>query len=286
MARIIFNRNISPGYYRMRISCPGLAARSKPGQFIMARVGSSIDPLLRRPFAVHRVCRETDNAPAGNASSCIEILYRTVGKGTLLLSQKKRGQDIDLLGPLGNGFSIPRHLETAVLVAGGIGVAPLLSLAHLLGRGNRAVSSTVIIGGASRGDILCGSDFRKTGARVAVSTEDGSRGIKGLATDLLRHVLDSLAPKTDPTRLAVYACGPPAMLQRVSVIARERAISCQVSLESNMACGVGACLGCSVPVRSRTGSTALYQRVCTEGPVFDSTTIDWECLDRLAQRLV
>ena len=243
----------------------------------MVKTGSSIDPLLRRPFAVHRVCGETGATPAGTSPSCIEILYRTVGKGTLLLSRKKRGEALDLLGPLGSGFSLPRQLEQAVLVAGGIGVAPLLSLAQFLNRGRRTISRTVIIGGATRGDILCRGDFKETGARVAVSTEDGSSGTRGLATDLLENILNSLSPEAS-AHLAIYACGPLPMLQRVAAIARDQAIPCQVSLESNMACGVGACLGCSVPIRSKTGRTISYQRVCREGPVFDSTTIAWDCL--------
>ena len=277
MARIIFNRLVAQGYYRMRISCPRLAARSKPGQFVMARAGSSIDPLLRRPFAVHRLCGETEAVPAGRSPSCIEILYRTVGKGTLVLSGKKRGEEIDLLGPLGNGFSLPRQTESAVLVAGGIGVAPLLSLAQFIGRGRGTVSSTVIIGGATRGDILCRSQFRKAGARVAVTTEDGSSGIRGLATDLLEDVLKYLSPAV-MARLAIYSCGPIPMLKRVAAIARDRAIPCQVSLESTMACGVGACLGCSIPVCSANGGAISYQRVCKEGPVFDGSTIAWDSL--------
>jgi dihydroorotate dehydrogenase electron transfer subunit len=247
----------------------------------MVKAGSSIDPLLRRPFAVHRLCGETGAASASGAPSCIEILYRTVGKATLLLSRMKQGEDIDLLGPLGSGFSLPRQIEAAVLVAGGIGVAPLLPLAHLLNRRGRAVSRTVIIGAAARDGILCRGDFRKTGARVMVSTEDGSCGIRGLATDLLEDVLDSLAPKP-AARLALYACGPLSMLQRIATIAREQAIPCQVALESTMACGVGACLGCSVPVRSGSGGPVSYQRVCREGPVFDSAVIDWDRLNRIA----
>jgi dihydroorotate dehydrogenase electron transfer subunit len=277
MARIIVNRNVSPGYYRMRMHCPGAAARSKPGQFVMVRAGSSIDPLLRRPFAVHRVCGKSGATPAAGSPSCIEILYRLAGKGTLLLSRMRTGEEIDLLGPLGIGFSLPRGIETAVLVAGGIGVAPLLPLAQFLGRRKRAVGRTVIIGGATRGDILCRGDFKKTGARVVVSTEDGSAGVRGLATDLLEQAMDALAPQA-AAHLALYACGPLPMLQRVAAMARERGVSCQVSLESTMACGVGACLGCSVPVRNGRGRAASYQRVCREGPVFDSAIIDWDCL--------
>jgi len=266
----------------MRILCPDLARRSAAGQFVMAKVGTCFDPLLRRPFAVHRVCQEKDTGVARRPPSCIEILYRTVGRGTALLSEKKRGEAIDLFGPLGNGFHLPHRLKTAVLVAGGMGVAPLLSLAFALkeGKDNRhpTVSPIAFIGGQTRNDLLCLKDFRKAGAKVTVSTEDGSGGTKGLVTDLLARFVSSLSP-ADAAHIALYACGPVPMLEQVAAIARNRAIPCQVSLESSMACGVGACLGCSVPTRINADKTVSYQRVCREGPVFDSSAIAWECLD-------
>lgn len=285
LAPIIFNRQIAPGCYRMRILCPDLARRSAAGQFVMARVGTSSDPLLRRPFAVNRTCREKGAGDTRRPPSCIEILYRTVGKGTALLAEKKPGQTIDLLGPLGNGFRLPRPGRRAVLVAGGMGVAPLLSLACALGekKGSpgRTTGSLVFIGGKTRDDLLCLNDFSKAGAKVAVGTEDGSSGSKGLITDLLERFLSALTP-ADAARIALYACGPVPMLERVAAIARDRAIHCQVSLESCMACGVGACLGCSVPTRVNREGTISYQRVCREGPVFDSAAIAWECLNPFA----
>ena len=132
MAHIIFNRKITPAYYKMRIFCPEIAVRAKPGQFVMVRVIDVLDPLLRRPLAIHRICNERDSAPAHESPSCIELLYHIAGKGTLILSGKKRGEALDLFGPLGNGFHIEPNLKRAVLVAGGIGVAPLFSLAQVL----------------------------------------------------------------------------------------------------------------------------------------------------------
>ena len=266
----------------MRLHCPELARRSAAGQFVMAEVGNGCDPLLRRPFAVHRLCREKGTGVVSRPPSCIEILYRTVGRGTALLAEKKRGETIDLLGPLGNGFRLPHRLQRAVLVAGGMGVAPLLSLALALkerkGTRSRTAGPIAFIGGQTRDGILCLSDFRKSGAQVAVITEDGSRGAKGLVTDLLARFLNALA-LPDAARLVLYACGPVPMLERVAALARDRAIPCQVSLESAMACGVGACLGCSVPTRINADKHISYQRVCREGPVFDSTAIAWDCLD-------
>ena len=147
MPHIIFNRKVADDYYKMRILCPAVAAKAKPGQFVMIRTADAWDPLLRRPLGIHRACFERETANKKESRSCIEILYRVVGKGTLMLSKKQRGETIDLLGPLGNGFSIDRNLKTAVLVAGGIGVAPLFSLAQALKerKAGRAISVNVQI---------------------------------------------------------------------------------------------------------------------------------------------
>lgn len=132
MSRIIFNQKISPCYYRMRIFCPEIASKAKPGQFVMVRVAQLLDPLLRRPFGIHRLSQESDNPRRKSPPTCIEILYRIVGKGTIMLSEKKRGEEINLIGPLGNCFYLEQNLKTAIIVAGGIGVAPLFSLAQAL----------------------------------------------------------------------------------------------------------------------------------------------------------
>lgn len=281
MARVMFNRKISSDYYRMRIRCPEIASRAKPGQFVMVRPTELFDPLLRRPFGIHRLCHERNKHAEHDGPSSIEILYKIVGKGTTVLSEKKGDEEIDLIGPLGNGFYLEPHVETAVMVAGGIGVAPLFSLAQVLkgmkGKQGFGVELMVFIGGESREDILCLNDFKKMGAKVAVSTMDGSLGTKGLVTDRLLDFLRN-HPLSTIQNLRLFGCGPLPMLRTLSEIACSNDIPCQVSLESRMACGVGACQGCAVPTETgKEGSRAvLYQRACKEGPVFDSTVIFWD----------
>ncbi len=279
MAHIIFNRKVAAHYYKMRIRCPAIARKAKPGQFVMVRVTEDFDPLLRRPLGIHKVCSEQDTVKTKKSLTCIELLYRSVGKGTLILSKKQKGEYIDLTGPFGNGFSIDNNLQTAVLVAGGIGIAPLFSLVQEL-KDRKATTSgkttlIALLGGKSSADILCRTDLRQLGAKVAVSTEDGSSGTKGLVTDLLTGVLEELPP-VKRKGICLYGCGPLPMLQALSEFAQARNLPCQVSLETRMACGVGACLGCSVPTRSDSSKLPTYQRACKEGPVFDSSVILWD----------
>jgi dihydroorotate dehydrogenase electron transfer subunit len=279
MAHIIFNRKITPDYYKMRVFCPEIAVRAKPGQFVMVRVTDLFDPLLRRPFAIHRLCGANKSALFHESPSCIEVLYHIAGKGTLILSEKQRGEALDLFGPLGNGFHLEHDLKTAVLIAGGIGVAPLFSLAQALKekKGTRATAPKVFVflGGKTAQDVLCRNDFKKLGTTVAVSTEDGSSGTTGLVTDLLRDFF-SKCPPSEGIPPTLFGCGPLPMLRALSEIARVHALPCQISLESRMACGVGACLGCTIPTRSDQNKGLSYQRACKEGPVFESTAIAWD----------
>ena len=195
----------------------------------------------------------------------IEVLYEVVGKGTELLSRKRPGDTVDVIGPLGNGFSVQRTARsaqrTAVLVAGGIGVAPLVALAEELKK--KKIRTMVIIGAKTKSHILCEDEFKSLGCEVKITTEDGSKGTRGLATDLLRNTQYAI-PNT------LYACGPAAMLKSVAKIAEAKRVPCQVSVEERMACGVGACLGC--PVKVKIGG---YKMVCKDGPVFDAKEIAW-----------
>lgn len=243
----------------MRIESPYLTKNSKPGQFVEIKISDGIEPLLRRPLGVHRILKNG-----------IDLLYAVVGKGTETLSKKKAGEEIDLIGPLGNGFDIAASTKAAILVAGGIGVAPLLALAEHLGYRSKGVGCRkkilVLIGACKKEHILCENDFKKLGCKVVIATDDGSKGHKGFVTDLLNTIPTaySLQPTT------IYACGPAGMLKTVSKVAREKRIPCQVSLEERMACGVGVCLGCPVKVKS-----GEYKMVCKDGPVFDAEEIAW-----------
>lgn len=246
--KILSNDRVNGSFYRLKLASGYLAKSAKPGQFIEILCAEGIDPLLRRPLGVHKTTK-----------SGIEVLYEVVGRGTELLSRQKVGCRLDIIGPLGSGFNITES-KSAILVAGGIGVAPLVALAEGLGEAH------VIIGARTKSHVLCENEFKLAGCTVAVATEDGSKGFKGLATDLLKDALKLSDYKVS----AIYACGPAGMLKAVAKIAANHRVQCQVSLEERMACGVGVCLGCPVKVIS-----GEYKMVCKDGPVFDAEDIAW-----------
>jgi len=253
-SEILYNDRLSEGYYRIGLSWR--APRVKAGHFVMLRVSDGLDPLLRRPFGIYRTIK----------GKGVELLYRVVGKGTEILSQKRPGERLGILGPLGNGFTLPEKGRRAVMLTGGMGIVPLYMLAEGLEAG------TLIFGARSRRETFLLKDFRKFGLKIKTATEDGSIGRKGLATDLLE---EELTPET-----IVYACGPMGMLKAAASIAKRSGAKCMVSLERSMACGIGVCLGCAVKARPRKDEkeNRLYKMVCSDGPVFDSEEIDWDVL--------
>jgi dihydroorotate dehydrogenase electron transfer subunit len=221
------------------------------------------DPFLPRAFSIYRIARRGDSPPV------VEILYKVLGKGTQYLARMEPSQEVEVLGPLGNAFTLPDGDARPVLVAGGIGVPPIAALATQMSREPRAESRVeVFLGGKTSEDILCVKDFEEAGAAVHITTEDGSLGTKGLITDLLRPFLIT----HHGSRFAIYTCGPPGMLAAVAGLAEECAIPCQVSVEANMACGFGACMGCAIEVKA---AVQAYKLVCKDGPVFDSREIVW-----------
>lgn len=269
-AEILANEKVGAGFYRMRLASAYLAKASKPGQFIEIRCSSGKDPLLRRPLGVHRIW-----------SGGLEILYEVVGKGTELLSERTAGGSLDIIGPLGNGFDTGLASATNILVAGGIGAAPLVALAESLSAGMKTAGQDnvnggktyAIIGARTASHVMCEKEFRALGCVVKVSTDDGSKGSKGLVTEPLSRLLNICKIETYLPALrqvTIYACGPSGMLKAVSAAAIELGISCQVSLEDRMACGVGVCMGC--PVRVKAGG---YKMVCKDGPVFNAADIAW-----------
>jgi len=234
---------------------------SGPGQFVMLSPGarsevSRSDPLLPRPMAVYR-------ARAENGAADVEILYKVTGRGTALLAEALPGQRVGIVGPLGRTFEPPAPGERALIVAGGTGIASVYELARLCG----ASVATVLLGARSAADLMGVDDFEALGVPLRIATEDGSRGERGLVTGLLEAALAA------PGAARVYACGPTPMMRRCAEIAAERGHPCVVSLENNMACGFGVCLGCAAPLHA--GGYAL---VCRDGPMFDAAAMDWEAL--------
>ena len=264
-SQILSNVEIASDYWRIRLTAPREFAEAEPGQFVMVRVAGGIDPLLRRPLAVFDLgMHETGGVP----QVWFEMLYKVVGKGTALLSTLRGGSAVDILGPLGTGFDMGSDDEEKLLVGGGIGLAPLYVLAKELVA--RKAKVRLFAGGRTKDDILCTTEFERLGVECYTATEDGSLGAQGYVTVALNRHLDALKGKA-----TLYACGPDAMLHAVAKIAADRALPCQVSLEGYMACGVGACLGCVTPGKNHSPQTPDYRCVCAEGPVFESSELQW-----------
>jgi len=251
--KIIEHKRIARDFYKIRLRSDSLAKKSKPGQFVEIKCSEGGEVLLRRPLGVHSILNDG-----------IEVLYEVIGKGTESLSVKKKGDLLDIIGPIGRGFELYGKKDPALLVAGGMGVAPLLCLAEKMNR--KKIRSYVMIGAKTRSHILCEKEFKRLGCFVMVSTEDGSKGHKGYVTDMMRHLLIVIRCRVS----GIYACGPHPMLKAISHMADASGIPCQVSMEERMACGVGVCLGC--PVKVNSGG---YKMVCKDGPVFDSKEIAW-----------
>ncbi len=236
---------------------------SQPGQFVMLSPGglgsaTRCDPLLPRPMAVYRT-HVADGDPH------VEILFKVHGRGTALLADLEPGARVAVVGPLGTPFPDPAPGARAVIVAGGTGIASVYEFAAGLRARGAAVS--VLLGARSAGDLMGEADFAASGIDLAIATEDGSRGTRGLVTDLLA---DALAA---PGEAVVYACGPTPMMAAVARMAEQRGLACWVSLENPMACGFGVCLGCAAPLRD--GGFAL---VCRDGPVLPANAVAWESL--------
>jgi dihydroorotate dehydrogenase electron transfer subunit len=255
---ILHHAQVRPGYFRMGLAFPELAQIARPGQFVMVKVPGQQSPLLRRPFSVHNRLMDGDQIRG------FELLYKVVGEGTAAMSEMATGDVIDILGPLGNGFSHTEDMQDIFIVAGGIGVASLYYLVIDLVE-KRVVKPTVFLGGCSANDILCKEDIEALGAAVRITTEDCSLGEEGFVTLLVEKALES-EEKPD----MIYACGPQAMLKKISDIAASCNVPCQVSLETVMACGFGVCLGCAV---GKADGGEGYLHACSDGPVFDARDV-------------
>ncbi len=265
---VVGNRHVSGNNYKITLAGPGIAATAQPGQFVMVRPDDGLKPFLPRPFSIHRVDQQNRE---------LALLYKVVGHGTRRLSELVPGNRLNVVGPLGKGFYIDQALEKIDLIAGGIGVAPLVFLADVLAaRGLSADRVRVFIGGAAADDVLCQDVFTDMEMVVKTATDDGSVGFHGFVTEPFEKALKDRRPDM------VFACGPPAMLRTVARIAAAENIPCQVSVESMMACGMGACLGCAIKTNT---NTINYKHVCRDGPVFLSTVLDFDNLvDNLGER--
>jgi len=213
------------------------------------------DPLLPRAFSLMSV------APAAGTA---DVLAKTVGRGTALLERALPGAEVDVLGPLGTSFPTPDPDCVDLLVAGGVGLPPLYMQGELAAAQRLVARSEMLYGGRGARDLVLLDEMKAMGLALHLTTEDGAVGTKGLVTRVLEARLDAHRGK----RVRVMGCGPNAMLWAAARIAREREVPCFISLEENMACGIGVCLGCAIPARSRP-----YRYVCSNGPVFDAADV-------------
>jgi dihydroorotate dehydrogenase electron transfer subunit len=290
---------MAPGVVRTLLKGPAIARDAQPGQFVNVQVAKTTDPLLRRPFSVYAVYPD---------EGVYAVLYVLRGRGTALLNRIPPGESVSVVGPLGRPFDLGDSPEAEhIVVAGGCGAAPLHFLCDALCRKWGCDRVTVLSGAQSKDAVICEAEFRAHGVDVGISTDDGTYGFHGLVTQLLEERLsgrNSQFPIPN-SQFRVYSCGPHAMLREVARICREaRVASCQVSLENNMACGIGVCTGCVqkcvgakdserdvsvcpqgqspesfAPTPDRNPETPAdwhFERVCTDGPVFEAEEIVWE----------
>ena len=266
VGEIINNEEIRPDYFLMKVRLPHSFDHPRPGQFVMIRIAGLAEPFLGRPISIYSYHPRKSSAE-------IELLYRVVGKGTQILAGLISGSQVEVHGPLGGSYSLFPEKENVVLIAGGIGVAPLSLLAQYLCKNASVTASRLsfYLGAQTAKEIVGLDKLSKLCYKIKICTDDGSRGRKLLVTQAFQEDI----PKYDPAATAVYACGPKGMIKALAGILSPGKFFCQVSLEERMACGTGACMGCAVAITGKSGDV-VYKRVCSDGPVFSLENIVWE----------
>ena len=276
------NQPLTGGHYLLSLRSPRQAQAARPGQFAMLRLGDPSDVLLRRPMSIYDVRPEGGGKEKAKARNrlrladlrILQFLYKVVGRGTRRMSELRPGDRVGLLGPLGHGFFEEEYLDEArkvnevLQVAGGIGIAALLMPAKALAQAG--IGQRLFFGGRTKHDLVCAKDFRPYVRQTVLSTEEGSRGHGGFITEPLQAFLER---NRDRSYLLIV-CGPWGMLSASAGLARQYGHACLVSMENRMGCGLGVCLGCSIRVHGE--GHGAYERVCTEGPVFQAEKVVWE----------
>lgn len=255
-AQVIKNFEIIPGYWHLDLSALPIARSFFPGQFVEVKCGSGLTPLLRRPFSIYQ---------ADSKKGRVTLIYKIVGEGTAQLAQVKKGQHLEIMGPLGQSFQLQKKWRRIAVVAGGLGILPLFSLVKKARAKNPQMNFEIFWGAAAKSHFFCASEFRAIGVKIFFyATEDGSKGAKSFIPQIFKNHLAKGAEYDQ-----IFACGPKEMLAKVAGISKKFQIPAQVSLEERMACGFGVCLSCAVKTR------AGYKKVCDDGPVFRAEEIVW-----------
>jgi dihydroorotate dehydrogenase electron transfer subunit len=276
IGELIATRRVG-AYHHLTFAAPGVAELAQPGQFVALAVGGDTSAnLLRRCFSIHQVSSSHQVSsihqvsPSDAAAGTVDVVVAARGPGTRWLTDLSTRDEVSIIGPLGRGFPLPAEPVACVLVGGGYGSAPLFWLAAALRE--RGCHVEMVLGAATR-DRLFGVIGAPGGADgVTVTTDDGSLGIKGWVSDVLPDVIGRSQAGV------VYGCGPMAMLRSVTTVATAHGITAHVAVEESMACGIGVCMTCVMPVRGDDGLTRMV-RSCVEGPVFRGDRIRWEAFD-------
>jgi dihydroorotate dehydrogenase electron transfer subunit len=267
-ATVIANRRLSADYNVLALAAPEIAAAARPGQFVMIKTSRGQDPLLRRPFSIFEILRDAAGRPSG-----VSIFNKRIGAGTTLLSQVEAGARLPLLGPLGRPFEPVDPPAEAWMIAGGVGLAPFVTLAAALAA--RRTATTLFYGARRAEELYCMELFEALGVTIVLATEDGSRGVRGRITVPLDAALNE-RPLGNPVKL--YACGPTPMMRACAALAGAHGRACDVSLEQVMGCGLGGCYSCVVLARGVDGGRPHHTRTCIEGPVFDAQRVVWDAV--------
>jgi dihydroorotate dehydrogenase electron transfer subunit len=266
-AAVISNTRLSDDYSVIALAAPELASLARPGQFVMVKASRGADPLLRRPFSIFEILRDRTGGPIG-----ITLLNKRIGVGTTRLYQAESGARVACLGPLGRPFAPVAPPAEAWMVAGGVGLAPFVTLAEAIRAGGG--HARLFYGARRAAELYYVELFERMGVEVVLTTEDGSRGHKGYVTDALAPALRALSGAGD---VRLYVCGPTPMMRAVAELAALHHAPCDVSLEQVMGCGLGGCYSCVVLARDSDGAPH-FVRSCIEGPVFEASRIVWHAL--------
>jgi dihydroorotate dehydrogenase electron transfer subunit len=261
-AEVISNVRLSEDYNVLAMAAPEIGEQTQPGQFVMVKAGPMIDSILRRPFSVFEVLRDSGRVTG------ISILNKRAGRNTRALYALEPGARVSCLGPLGKPFTAPAAADEGWMVAGGVGLAPFATLAESLAASG--TPTTLFYGARSSRELFYLDFFRRLGVNLVLATEDGSVGTRGRVTLPLEQQLAALS---DSRAVQVYACGPEPMLEAVAKLAIRHNQPTQVSVERVMGCGLGGCYSCVIPVHDNGRSH--YVRSCIGGPVFSGADIDW-----------
>lgn len=262
-ARVVDNEPVG-AYHRITLAAPQVAQATEPGQFVAVAVGDEpTATLLRRCFSVHWAGRHPQ------WGDVVQIVVAAHGPGSAWVTRRRVDDVVDIVGPLGHGFAMPAPGAACVLVGGGYGSAPLTWFAERLAE--RGSQVDLVLGAATAARLFGADEGANVAARVHVTTDDGSSGTQGFVTTVLPGLLASSPPPD------VYACGPMAMLRAVAALAADHGAHAWLAVEESMACGIGVCMTCVLPVRGQDGATRMV-RSCVEGPTFAGTDIRWDAV--------